>query len=170
MTVSLVSKGQVRFRIVESHDTSFLIALYSSTRADEMRHAIMSAEDKSDFLRRQFDLQSQAYAQSFPNAMHRIIQLDDMDIGRMIINRADNHMRIIDLSILPMWRGRGIGTDILRSLLNEAYGGKVPVRLHVTQDNPAYRLYARHHFRPNGMRQGSHVELEWQPPVGPREV
>ena len=66
-------------------------------------------------------------------------------------------------------RGRGIGTDLLRSLMNEAHGGKVPVRLHVEKHSPALNLYLRHGFRAVSDA-GHHVAMEWMPNTGPREI
>ncbi|MEL7091705.1 MAG: GNAT family N-acetyltransferase [Pseudomonadota bacterium] len=159
----LFPKGQVSFRIIENDDQPFLFRLFCSTRAPEMDALIGWGDgDKQHFLEGQFAAQTQGYATNFIGAVHRIIQLDGVDVGRLIVNRADDHMRIIDLSLVPEARGKGLGTDILRSLLNEAHGGKVPVRLAVTPDNPAARLYVRHGFVARETR-GYHVEMEWRP-------
>ena len=158
----VLPKGKVTFRIIENSDDEFLFQLYASTRAEEMDAVIGWSEgDKEHLLRGQFHAQSHYYALGYIGAIHRIIQLDGVDIGRLIVNRADDHMRIIDLSLLPDYRGRGIGTDILRSLMNEAHGGKVPVRLAAIIGSPAARLYLRHGFLPVE-RRGYHVELEWK--------
>lgn len=160
----LQPKGKVTFRIIENADDEFLFQLYASTRADEMAAIIGWSEgDKDHLLRGQFYAQSQAYALNYIGAVHRIIQLDGTDVGRLIVNRADDHMRIIDLSILTAYRGRGIGTDILRSLMNEAHGGKVPVRLAVIPDSPAARLYVRHGFVA-AERRGHHMDMVWPAP------
>jgi len=153
-------QGKVEFRIIENDDQEFLFQLFASTREWEMQYAIMSDGDKDHFLRGQFELQSRSFSLNNIGAVHRIIQLDKVDIGRLIVNRADDHLHIIDLSILTHWRGRGIGTDILRSLLNEAHGGKVPVRLHVEKVSPAMRLYQRHGFKPIADL-GNHLKMEW---------
>lgn len=158
----LLPKGKVTFRIIENSDDAFLFQLYASTRTEEMDAIIgWSDGDKEHLLRGQFHAQSHSYTLGYIGAVHRIIQLDGVDIGRLIVNRADDHMRIIDLSLLPEWRGRGIGTDIVRSLINEAHGGKVPVRLAAIPGTPACRLYLRHGFVPVEQR-GHHVEMEWK--------
>lgn len=156
-------KGTVSFRIIENEDRAFLFDLYKSTRADEMAHAIMSEGDKEHFLEGQFAFQSEGYATQFIGAVHRIIQLDGTDIGRLIVLRTDELCRVIDLSILPAYRGRGIGSDILGSLINEAHGGKVPLRLKVESGNRATTFYARLGFR-TVAREGHHLELEWYRP------
>ncbi|MEY8837535.1 GNAT family N-acetyltransferase, partial [Cribrihabitans sp. XS_ASV171] len=88
---------------------------------------------------------------------------------RLYLDRQDDCLRILELSLLTHYRGHGIGTDILRSLLNEAHGGKVPVRLQVERESPALRLYLRHGFRPVGQH-GHHLELEWKPDLRKREI
>lgn len=161
--------GKIEFRVIEAGDAALLFRIYASTRDWELAGALWAPADREDFLRGQFRLQSQGYATAFPGAVHRIIQLDATDIGRLIVNRPDDHMRIVDLAILPQWRGRGIGSGILRALMAEAQGGKVPVRLHVERENPALRLYHRLGFRQIAAR-GHHFELEWRPDLRPRQI
>lgn len=160
--LTLTSKCKVTFRATLNSDDAFLLALYKSTRAEEMSYALMTQGDKDHFLEGQFRMQSEGYATNYIGAVHRIIQLDGVDVGRLIVLRTDEMLRIIDLSLIPAARGRGLGTDILRTLLNEAHGGKVPVRLAVEAQNPAINLYLRHGFTAVETR-GHHYEMEWRP-------
>lgn len=162
-------QGKIEFRVINNEDQAFLFQVYASTREWEFDLTTWTEADKQDFLKRQFTAQDQAYKTTYLGAVHRIIQFDGEDIGRLYVDRQDDHMRIIDFTLLPDYRGRGIGTDILRSLLNEADGGKVPVRLHVEQNNPALNLYLRHGFKQTGVK-GHHFALEWQPDLRPREI
>ncbi|MHA7869842.1 MAG: GNAT family N-acetyltransferase [Salipiger thiooxidans] len=153
---------KISFRIIHADDQTFLRNLYATTRAWEFALTIWPEDEKRDFLRRQFDAQDLHYTRVFPKAVRRIICLDDIDIGRLYVDRRDDEMHIIELSLLPAFQGRGIGTDILRSLLNEAHGGKVPVRLKVERQNPAVRLYQRHGFSTISAS-GHHLSMEWHP-------
>ena len=161
-------RGKIEFRVIENADEAFLLRVYASTREWEFYLTAWTQEEKQDFLKRQFRTQDEAYKRTYLGAVHRIIQLDGEDIGRLYVDRRDDHMRIIDFTLLPEHRGQGIGSDILRSLLNEAHGGKVPVRLHVEQGSPALNLYLRHGFRRMGVN-GHHFAMEWQPDRRPRE-
>ncbi|WP_299615923.1 GNAT family N-acetyltransferase [uncultured Tateyamaria sp.] len=162
-------RGQVSFRIIHDADRAFLEALYASTRDWEFQLTVWKDDEKADFLKGQFEAQDLHYQRVYPNAIRRIITLDGVDIGRLYVDRQDDNLRIIELTLAPGYQGRGIGTDILRSLLNEAHGGKVPVRLMVEKTNPALRLYLRHGFTQTD-DQGQHLALEWRPHTGPREV
>jgi ribosomal protein S18 acetylase RimI-like enzyme len=159
----------VAFRPITDEDRTFLVNLYISTRAGEFRHMAWSDAQVREFLTRQFDFQKQSYEVTFLGAAFRIIQLEGVDVGRLYVDRGNTYLHIIEFSLVPEWRGRGLGTNILRSLLNEAHGGKVPVRLSVLKDSPAVSLYLRHGFRIIGDK-GSHHAMEWMPDTGPRVI
>jgi ribosomal protein S18 acetylase RimI-like enzyme len=60
----------------------------------------------------------------------------------------------LSIAVLPVYRGRGLGTRLLAALLAapQAHG---PVSLSVSADNPARRLYERFGFRPLGGSSGA---------------
>ncbi|SFO33470.1 Ribosomal protein S18 acetylase RimI [Roseovarius lutimaris] len=160
---------QVSFRPVKDTDHDFLLGLYASTRAWERKAANWTDADWQDFISRQFKAQDMSYKMSFPGASFTVIQMGDTAIGRLYVERQDDCLRIIEFTLAPAWQRRGIGTDILRALMNEAHGGKVPVRLSVQKNSPAITLYQRHGFVPVG-DMNSHIAMEWTPATGPREI
>jgi ribosomal protein S18 acetylase RimI-like enzyme len=48
---------------------------------------------------------------------------------------------VLDLTLLPEYRGRGIGTTLLRAVIAEAERDRVPVRLTVAVDNGRARVF-----------------------------
>ena len=69
--------------------------------------------------------------------------------GRIVVDRPGNRLYIVDQAIVPELRGRGIGTAIMRSLMDEAAALGVPVTLQVASSNdPSMRLYLRLGFVP----------------------
>lgn len=52
----------------------------------------------------------------------------------------------LSMAVLPAYRGRGIGSQLLTRLLSEAARRYPGVSLSVAADNPARRLYERHGF------------------------
>ena len=72
---------------------------------------------------------------------------------------------LVDVSLLPEFRNRGIGGALLRDLLERAASEKRRVSLHVLPDNPAIHLYQRLGFTHAG-EQGFHQRMEWQPAAG----
>lgn len=168
--LSNAPKPYVSFRPVKDEDQPFLQALYAGTREWEFAHSTWTRASIDSFLKGQFDAQTLSYSATYPGASFMIIELNGAAIGRLTADRQDDCLRVIDLIIAPQWQGQGIGTDILRSLLNEAHGGKVPVRLFAEKANQrALELYRRHDFVVTGELPG-HYALEWRPNTGPREI
>ncbi len=98
-------------------------------------------------LQPQFAMREQQFRERYPQADHDIIEVDGSGIGRLLVSRRQQVVNIIDMVLLPAWRGRGIGSHLLQQLCNEAdETGKV-LELHVACDNPAVHLYQRSGFK-----------------------
>lgn len=144
-------------------DQSFLLKIYSSTRQNEMALVDWSEDQKEAFLQMQFNAQRQYYADNYPGAQYQIILWDNQPIGRLYIHQRQSEIRIMDISILPEYQNKGIGSTILKGILSQGSLLNVPVTIHVEQFNPALRLYQRLGFQLREDR-GVYLFLEWQPP------
>jgi GNAT superfamily N-acetyltransferase len=131
-------------------DTEFLHAVYASGRTEELTAVAWSAEQKASFLRSQSEAQLTYYAEHYPRAEYAIIVHDGSDIGRIFIERRDEDLRLMDMGLLPEHRGHGIGTALLRNVIERAESLGLPVVLHVESFNPARRLYERFGFVDDG--------------------
>jgi ribosomal protein S18 acetylase RimI-like enzyme len=60
---------------------------------------------------------------------------------------VDDETPELGMAVLPGYRGRGVGSDLLRSLLKSAGAVYRSVCLSVSADNPAVRLYGRAGFK-----------------------
>jgi GNAT superfamily N-acetyltransferase len=141
-----VERETVSLRPIAAHDDAFLCALYGGTRADEMALLDWSAKEKNAFLRMQFDAQHRHYQTHFPNAAFWIIELEGEPIGRLY----------------AVYRNRGLGSALMRELLDEATSAGKSVRLHVESFNPAHRLYTRLGFCKLDSN-GVYEFMEWRP-------
>lgn len=127
-------------------DGPFLLRLYASTREQEMRAVPWSPEEKDAFVRQQFAAQQRHCAAHYAGDSLQIVEVDGEAVGRLYTGRRSDEIRIIDISLLPGFRGRGIGSALLGEILHEAQSAGLAVRLHVEHNNPAVRLYSRHGF------------------------
>ena len=97
----------------------------------------------------------------FPRARFDIIELGGERIGRIVVDRPGHELLIVDQAIVPQMRGKGLGTAIMRSLMDEAAAANIPVRLTVGSSNdPSLRLYQRLGFTETGAVP-MYVEMEW---------
>ena len=67
-------------------------------------------------MRLQFQAQTTSYRAQFPAAQFDIIELDGRPIGRIIVDRNNARLLIVDQAIVPELRNRGIGTALMRSV------------------------------------------------------
>jgi ribosomal protein S18 acetylase RimI-like enzyme len=149
-------------RPVIPEDERFLFEVYASTRAEELAAWGWSAEQQEPFLRLQFMAQKGSYSAQYPGADNDIIVLDGKDIGRFYFIRSERHIVLIDFALLPEYRGRGIGGELLKRVLDETARDKKTCRLQVLKTNRAMRLYERLGFVKTG-ESGMYFEMEWQP-------
>ena len=138
----------VTFRAVQDEDQEFLLRLYASSRTDLGMFGWDRAAEQA-FLKMQFEMQSRSYAMQFPTALHSIIVLRNEPAGRLIVDQRDDAVSLVDITISPEFRSRGIGAAVIRGLQDEAGGRGVPLVLAVDRGNPrALELYIRLGFIP----------------------
>lgn len=138
---------KISFRKVNENDFPFLRKVYRSTREEELSHSGMSDEDKSRFIEFQFNAQHAHYSQSYKDAEFDLILLDNEPSGRLYTWRTETQIRIMDIALLPYLQGNGVGTRILKSIIQESEKTGKKVSLHVEYFNPALRLYERLGFK-----------------------
>lgn len=74
--------------------------------------------------------------------------VDGEPAGRLYVARWEKELRIVDVALLPEFRGRGIGEGMIRELIEEAETAGKPLTIHVERENPAMSLYSRLGFSP----------------------
>ena len=151
-----------RLRPTGADDRDFLLRVYASAREEELRVVDWSDEQKAAFVQQQFDAQDAYYREHYDPATFDVIEVDGEPAGRLYVARWEDEIRIIDITLLPEHRGRGIGTALLRALLEEAAEAGKRLSIHVEVNNPARRLYERLGFVPVEER-GVYVLMEAVP-------
>jgi ribosomal protein S18 acetylase RimI-like enzyme len=150
-------------RPVTEADRGFLLSVYASTREDELAQVAWEEGAKEAFLEHQFSAQDQHYRANYPGAAFDVIEVDGEPAGRLYVHRGADEIRIMDIALAPPFRGRGIGTALVRELMEEAGAGERSLSIHVEMNNPARRLYERLGFVPAG-EHGVYVLMRWTQP------
>lgn len=148
-------------RPVQADDEEFLFELFCQSM-DEGLISLVAAQ-RDAILRLQFRAQIETYKAEFPRADHHIIMLDDLMIGRVMVERTSTEHRGVDIALLREYRSGGIGTMLIGELLDEAGNAGKPFRISVVRYNPAIHLYERLGFKTTG-ETATHLYLEWTGP------
>ncbi len=157
-----MSADRITLRPVTAAYQDFLLTAYASTRAAEMAMVPWSAEQKDAFVKSQFAAQARHYAAEYPQASHEVICCDGVAAGRLYLDRRAQELHILDVTVLPEFRNAGIGSFVLRRILDEASGCGKAVTIYVESFNPSLNLFRKLGFQLSS-QDGFQILLRWLP-------
>ena len=154
--------SRITLRPVVPGDYDFLVQIYGSTRADEMAMVPWTDEQREAFVRSQFNAQQDHYGRKYPTASHDVILSNGRQVGHLYVARLEKEIRIVDLTLLPTERNYGMGSYLLKQLLEEAQRENKVTRIYVEEFNPSLSLFKRLGFNATE-QEGFHVLMEHTP-------
>ena len=163
------SLGKITTRPSVAEDSALMLELYASTSKDVLDDLGWTIGSQRTFVIMQAQTEEWNRGRLYPGMDRLTICVDDMPVGRLLVCMRNNVLHLVDLSLLPRFRGNGIGTQLLSEILEEARNARVPVKVKIRKNSGAIRFVERLDFgTPTDL--GSNVELTWMPPlaaVGP---
>ncbi len=149
-------------------DEPFLRRLYHSVRRDEVAASGFGPDFARTFLDDQFKLQTDHFDRAQgARSRFSLVMCKGSAIGRLYLRETDDALHVVDISLLPEWRGRGIGGALLREVLEQAAAAGKSVTLSVDRRNRAQLLYRRLGFV-QAEDTGADLLLRWRAPERPR--
>jgi ribosomal protein S18 acetylase RimI-like enzyme len=142
-------------------DMAFLRHLYASTRAAELALTTWSDAQKLAFTDSQFGLQRHHYRTYYPATEWGVLEDNGVPMGRLYLQRRTSTLLILDIALLPQWRGRGLGTALMEWVCAQAHAAGKTVTVAVEKNNRAQMLYRRLGFR-EVADYGVHWDMEWR--------
>jgi GNAT superfamily N-acetyltransferase len=124
-------------------DIPFLVELYASTREAELAAVPWTPEQKRAFLLQQFEAQRRDYRTRLEGCVFDVIERGGEPIGRLYLHARGCALHVVDISLAPIWRGRGVGGAILEAVIASAHADGLAVGIFVEKYNPALSLYRR---------------------------
>ena len=150
--------GDISLKSAESADEEFLEKLFYDVRSVEFAATGMTVLQLKPLLAMQYNAQKNSYRGNFPNAQNFIIEFGNEKVGRLLINRSERKVHLIDISILTEFRGGGIGGFLLKQLKTDTE----TISLSVFKTNSgALKLYEKHGFAVT-KDDGMYFEMEWK--------
>jgi ribosomal protein S18 acetylase RimI-like enzyme len=90
-----------------------------------------------------------------------ILERDGRAIGCLKVTNEPDHVFLDRVALLPDSQNRGLGTRLVREVMDDAARRGLPVRLSVLANNPARRLYERLGFRVTEVVE-PRIKMEWR--------
>ena len=157
-----MTTSRISFRTATEGDDDFLVALYGSTREEELALTGWDEARRTAFIRSQFAAQRRHYRIKRPAGREELILVDETAAGRLYCDLSGDTDHLLDLSLLPAYRGRGIGSRVLRGIQERATATGRRVTLYVESFNRSLGLFDRLGFARTAGH-GMHCLLEWRP-------
>ena len=154
--------AEVTLRPATDGDREHLLAVYGSTRAEELDQVEWAPGMRQAFLEMQFNAQDHEYRRANPEGSFDVIEVDGRPAGRLYVDRRPGDLRIVDIALLSAFRGRGVGAGLIDELQQAAAAEGRIVSIHVEVHNPAARLYERLGFEV-AADLGVYRRMEWTP-------
>jgi ribosomal protein S18 acetylase RimI-like enzyme len=155
---------RLRLRSAHERDRAFLSDVFKSTRADEFAQTGWSPERIDALLAQQFTVQDTYYRRHYPHGRFDVVMLEEHAVGRFYHDWLGGEARLIDIALLPRYRGAGIGRRLVSAFVAHAARSALPAVLYVETNNPVQALYRRLGFETVGE---NGVYLQMRRPVMP---
>ena len=139
MAIAVQTSGELSFESAGPGDEAFLVDQFVGARP----HLLLTGLDGMA-LRQLIEMQRRAqqlsFATTWPDHRSEVVYRDGERVAMLVRADTATRTRILDLAVAPAMRGEGIGTAVLRSVIDSSV---VPVELSVAIGSPAERLYTR---------------------------
>jgi len=133
----------ITLRPVSDDDRAFLVEVYASTRDEELSMVQWPEGQREAFVGMQFDAQDAEYHRGNPEGSFDVIEVGGRRAGRLYVDRRPGDVRIVDIALLPEFRGAGVGGRLIATLMDEASSAGCKLSAHVEVHNRAVDLYTR---------------------------
>ena len=162
LTGSLHLRGGLDLRPATARDAPLLLQLFS-----EARPWLSWADADRDVVRALYEQQYRAMRagleSAYPEHLDFVIERAGQGIGRLIIDLGYADWRISELHVLAAARGKGIGSDVVRSLQVAAGNLRLPITLSTPMVGSNGRaVYERLGFQVTAVRP-PHYDMAWYP-------
>ena len=167
-TTDITSTIKLRPSVPEDED--LLAAIYGSTRQQELAMVPWTDEQKDAFIRFQLKAQLAHYQAEYPNAEYSIILSEAQPVGRLYVDRRETEIRIMDITLLPEHKGKGISSPIIRRLMDEASASGRNLSINLDRLSQSHPVFERLGFKPienENAEESFHVLHVWKPPIIP---
>jgi ribosomal protein S18 acetylase RimI-like enzyme len=104
--------------------------------------------------------QDEYFNDDWTSAAFEIVLCDGVPCGYVWIEDRADDIHVHELVLLPEFQGQGLGSSLLRQVMEDATRRRVPVRLETFHANRALNLYRRLGFQETG-RSETQILMEW---------
>jgi len=111
--------GTAQLRPAHALDEAFLYEVFCTTWAHRVA-ALPNQNLARHVLRIQHIAQEREFLRTHPDHQRLVVLVDDEPAGRLYLDDDGTSMQLLDLTLIPRFRGHGIGSGIVRGVCEQA--------------------------------------------------
>jgi len=135
-------------RPATEQDAPFLFELFQAVRLPDFAQVPMAPAQLDLVMRMQYAGQKHTYGAQFPGPGHDVILVEGIPAGRIWVYRGTEAHQLVDISLMPEYRNRGIGAGLVTEAIGAAREAGVRLCCSVALTNPgSLRFHQRLGFR-----------------------
>lgn len=165
-----VNPLDIQLRPAHAKDEAFLKSVHDAGRAWEFAALKGQVDDHviETIFKQQYEAQHDAYFNAFTIAKYAVIEWCGQPVGRVYADFRDDEIRLLDINVLPAFRGKKIGEIVIRGLCGAAAQSRIPLTLQIHPLNAVRQLYLKLGFKILGTADvgtpggGAFIEMEWR--------
>lgn len=129
-------------------DTDFLIALYETSREEELQDVDWKSDaERLTFFRQQYNAQQLHFDSNYEDLDYDILVYEGKDIGRLVLHRSPENLHCVDIIIMPEYRKMGIGSIVMQWIERELEEKNLPATLYFEKTKPYLeQIYSKYGF------------------------
>lgn len=127
---SMPTFADLTCRAAIPEDVPFLLKLREATMSTYLIQSGVDLSEEEHFARVMYKFECA-----------EIVLQGEQPVGLLKLQRGEDRWEIIQLQLCPSVQGKGIGTQLIVSVIREANTAKASLTLAVLRGNPARRLY-----------------------------
>ncbi|MFT4559164.1 MAG: GNAT superfamily N-acetyltransferase [Planctomycetaceae bacterium] len=142
---------QITRRPIQESDDRFLFDVFLAGIDQQRKHVTCTDEQWVTLQADQYRLQTAFYHEHWSDSSSfDIIELNGRPIGRIYewqgLDEGVEQIRVIDFSLLAEFRNQGIGSRVIKGLIDRADGKLLPVRTRIAPVDLSRPFLERHGF------------------------
>ncbi len=143
-------------------DADFLANLFAANAASALALSGAPIVMVDHLASMQMRAQTESYRARFPHARRLIAESDGRAYGRLIVEREERDLYIVDIAVHPDAQNRGFGGATVAAVQRSAAAAGLGVRALVMPHNgPSLAMFRRCGFAETGRAAGPSLELRW---------
>jgi ribosomal protein S18 acetylase RimI-like enzyme len=149
-------------------DAAFLYHLFRANTLRTLELSGLPLVFLNDLIEMQHRSRMQTYRSMFPDAVWSIVERAGAPIGEIVENDEADCIYVVDIALLPELQGRGIGTALMRAVMDESRSRLRAVRAKVIVTNePSLKMFRKLGFAAAAPDAMAFVNLRWTAETGP---